>query len=99
MAELIDYLTDKAKEYPSAYRMAVDNGWSYGLVYRVLNGGDSPTLRRQIGISKHPKRYRLIVNCSPDTIARFDAQRGDMSRREWLERLIDLSDGIGEMEI
>lgn len=99
MTELAEYLINKAKEYPSVYRMAQVNGWSYGLVYRVLNGGDSPTLRRQTGITKHPKRHRLIVSCSPDTIHRFDQQRGDKSRREWLSHLLDLGDGIGELEI
>ena len=72
-------------------------GVNPGIVYNVLQGGDSPTLRRIWKIPKHPKRPRLIVRCTQETIERYDAQRGDMSRREWLERLIDLGDGLEEV--
>ena len=35
----------------------------------------------------------LIINCIPETIIRFDYQRGNSSRGEYLEELLDMVDG------
>ena len=35
----------------------------------------------------------LVIYCQPDAIARFDHQRGNLSREEYLEELLDLADG------
>ena len=41
---------------------------------------------------EHP-RARLTVDCATETIARFDYQRGNSSRGEYLEELLDMVDG------
>ena len=47
----------------------------------------------------HERRPRLNIDCPPESIARFDAQRGEMTRGDWLDVLMDLADGIGEVVI
>ena len=64
-----------------------------GIVANVLDGGDSPTLRRLLQVRKHPQRSRLVVDCDKATVTRFDCQRGNLSRREYLDELMDLADG------
>lgn len=61
-----------------------------GLIWRVCNGHDSDTLRKAMDIPKHPPRTRINIDTTPELKARFDAQRGGMSRGEYLERLLNL---------
>ena len=91
------YLLERLAEYTSPYQMAVQNNWSFGLVYRALDGHESDTLRKEIGLRKWPKRSRLIINTTPATIARFHAARGDMTTGQLLEVLMDKAEGIGEL--
>ena len=35
----------------------------------------------------------LMISCSFKAVARFDRQRGNLSRREYLDELMDLADG------
>ena len=96
--ELLQRTKLEVKRAGSVMAVARATGEHPGTVHRVLYyGGNSPTLRRIWKIPKHTRRTRLTVSCTQETIERYDAQRGDMSRREWLERLIDLGDGIGEV--
>ena len=84
-------------EYGSAYQMAVGNGLSYGLVYRCLSGGFSPSLARKLGVSKYPPRTRLTISCDKAMITRYDSLRGDVSRRAFMAVLLDSYSGIGEV--
>jgi hypothetical protein len=70
-------------------RLSIAIGVNPGVIYRVLRGGNSPTLRRLWGIPKHPPRPRLIVEIDP---ARFDNQRAahGMSRAEYVVYLMAL---------
>ena len=69
-----------------------------GVIHRVINGGNSPTLRRLWKIPKHPPRHRLIIDCEPELRTAFDAMRRDgESRGACLERLMLLAQGIGEV--
>lgn len=82
----------------SLIALARETGEYPGTIHRVLYyGGNSPTLRRIWKIPKHERRARISIDCPPDAIARYDAQRGDLSRREWLTVLLDLADGVGEL--
>ena len=92
------YLLERLAEYTSPYQMAVQNNWSFGLVYRALDGHESDTLRKEIGLRKWPKRSRLIINTTPATIARFHRARGEMTTGEYLDVLLDAVDGVGELE-
>jgi len=80
--------------------MAIKNNWSFGSVYDVLGGGYSPTLYRQI-FPPRKRDNRLIITLGLEQIARFNTQRGDVSRADWLVKLMDLMDdhldGIGEI--
>ena len=91
------YLLERLAEYTSPYQMAVQNNWSFGLVYRALDGHESDTLRKEIGLRKWPKRSRLIINTTPAAIARFHEQCGDMTTGEYLEVLLDAVEGVGEL--
>ena len=70
-------------------RLSIAIGVNPGVIYRVLRGGNSPTLRRLWGIPKHKRRPRLNIEIDP---ARFDAQRAEhgMSRAEYVVYLMDL---------
>ena len=96
---LQEHILSELKKHKNPYQMARSIGVNPGLIHRALNGGDSPTLRRKFKIPKHPKRARLNIDTDEETIARFDNQRGELTRAEWLERLLDVGDGVGEMEI
>ena len=61
-----------------------------GLIHRAKVGGNSPTLRKVWNMPKYPYRPRLNIEVSPELKARFDAQRGTMSRSEYLKRLLEL---------
>ena len=37
------------------------------------------------------------IRFTPGQLARFDRQRGNLSRAEYLEELLDMADGIGEV--
>ena len=74
-------------------------GVNPGIVYHVLQGGDSPTLRRKWKIRKHERRVRLTIDCDAATVARYDELREGVTRREFLDTLMDYYDGFGEMEI
>ena len=92
------YLLERLAEYTSPYQMAVQNNWSFGLVYRALDGHESDTLRKEIGLRKWPKRSRLIINTTPATIARFHRLQGNMTTGQLLEVLMDKAEGIGVIE-
>jgi hypothetical protein len=82
---------------------AYDINDCYGMAYHTVNTGkDSPTLRRALrnkhGITFRRDRTRMVIDCPPELRAKFDEQRGENTRREWLERLILLADGVGELE-
>ena len=66
---------------------------THGMIARVINGGNSPTLRRLWGIPKNPPVPRLIINgCPPALKARYETARGEMSRTEYLGHLLDWYD-------
>jgi len=95
-ARLRRYLINKLAHYPNAHQMSIKNDWSFGSVYDVLGGGYSPTLYNQI-FPPRKRDNRIIITLSLEQIARFNAQRGDVSRADWLAELMDLADGIGEI--
>ena len=97
--ELAQRAKYEAKRHKGIYGLSKAIGVNPGVIYRVMNGGNSPTLRRIWKIPKHPPRHRLIISCAPEAIARFDNQRGELTRAEWLERVLDMVDGVGEMEV
>ena len=87
----------EAATHGSIRAAARANGITHGMIASAIKGGNSPTLRRIWKIPKHEPRHRLIISCSQETIARFDAQRGERTRQEWLDVLIDIGDGIGDV--
>jgi len=52
-------------EHGNLNRLSIAIGVNPGVIYRVLRGGNSPTLRRLWGIPKHPPLPRLIINNCP----------------------------------
>ena len=97
--DLRAWLKNEKDNYGNTYQLACALGVPHGAVYRVLDGGDSPRLRRALKMPMHERRPRLNIDCPPESIARFDAQRGEMTRGDWLDVLMDLADGIGEVKI
>jgi len=97
--ELAERTKYEIKQHGSIYGLSQATGVNPGVIYRVKEGGESPTLRRLWKVPKHPKRTRLMVSCSQKTIDRYDSQRGKQSRREYLNELLDMADGEMEMEI
>ena len=79
---------------------AAARAWNvtHGMIARVINGGNSPTLRRVWDIPKNPPVPRLIINgCPPSLKARYEDARGEMTRPDFLEGLLDLLDGVGKL--
>jgi len=73
-------------------------GKTHGMIARAINGGNSPTLRRLWDIPKNPPVPRLIINgCPPALKERYETARGEMSRTDFLEGLLDLLDGVGKL--
>ena len=70
-----------------------------GLIVHVLKGNESPTLRKILGVRKHPQRTRLTIDTDAATVKRFDRLRQDLTRRDFLILLLDNIDGFAEMEI
>ena len=60
---LKQFLTAYATNFDSFNQMAISMGLSHGSIIHVLNGeiSDSPSLRKALGILKHPRRWRVIV--------------------------------------
>ena len=85
------------EQHGGIYGLSKATGVNPGVIWRVKNGGNSPTLRRLWKVPKHPPRPRLIINCPYETISRFHRARGDMTTGEYLEVLLDAADGIGEL--
>lgn len=96
-ATLESAVSEYVKIYDGIRPCARKLGVNPGMVANVLNGGDSPTLRRLLQVRKHPRRTRLVIDTDAATVTRYDYQRGNLTRREYLEELLDLADGIGEV--
>jgi hypothetical protein len=64
------------------------------MIAKAANGVNSPTLRRLWNVPKHPPRKRLIIATDP---LRYDTLRGDMSRAEFLDALLDMWQGKAEL--
>lgn len=71
-------------------------GANPGVVWRVYHGGDSPQLRRKLGIRKG-NRVRLAIDTDRATIARFDDLRGEMTRGDFLVALLDWHEYEGDI--
>ena len=95
---LQERLEIELSKYDNPHQLAQDIGVNYGLIWRVLHGGESPLLRRKFKIPKHPPRPRLIINCPPAAIARFHRARGDITTGAYLEVLLDAADGVGTVD-
>ena len=77
--------------------IAKTNNVSAALVRKVyLFGVDSKKLRKAMDIIG-PPRHRLNIDCPPELKARFEQTRGEMSRPDFLEGLLDLLDGVGKL--
>jgi len=61
------------KKHGNLNKLSVAIGENPGVIWRVLKGGNSPTLRRLWKVPKHPPRSRLIIETDAETIARFDS--------------------------
>ena len=86
------------QEHGSINALSKSIGVNPGVIYRVMHGGNSPTLRRLWGIPKNPPVPRLIINgCPPSLKARYEDARGEMTRTDFLEGLLDLLDGVGKL--
>jgi len=71
---------------------------THGMIARAIDGGNSPTLRRLWDIPKNPPVPRLIINgCPPALKERYEDARGEMTRPDFLEGLLDLLDGVGKL--
>jgi hypothetical protein len=81
------------QEHGSINALSKSIGVNPGVVYRVMHGGNSPTLRRLWDIPKNPPVPRLIINgCPPALKARYEDTRGEMSRPDFLGHLLDWYD-------
>ena len=62
---------------------------------------DNPRKVKYTGITTiiAPRVYMtaMLIGCTNKTVARFDHQRGNLSRSEYLNELLDLAEGIGEV--
>jgi hypothetical protein len=83
-------LAEMLENYNSVHHMAVANGDCYGLVYRCLNGGFSPTLYQKYIRPEPRKRERLIIPATAETVARFDAicDAESVTRRDLLAWMV-----------
>jgi hypothetical protein len=72
-------------------------GINSGHITHANNGKNSMALRRAVKFTKHPPRRRFTCDADDGLIAKFDAMRGTRSRREYLEHLMLLDMGIGEV--
>ena len=85
------------EQHGSINRLSKATGVNPGVIHRVKNGGNSPTLRRLWKIPKNEPVPRLIINnCPPEIKAQFEAQRGELSRVEHLVNLMRRD--YGELE-
>ena len=89
----------EVKQMGSINKVAQRYGVNPSMVWRVLHGGNSPTLRRIWKIPKHEPRPRLCIDCHPALIERFDDMRKGRGRAELLCDLMDLADGLGQLEV
>lgn len=88
-------VNNEIERHGNINRLSLAIGVNPGVIYRVKNGGNSPTLRRLWDIPKNEPVPRLIINgCPPELKARYEKRRGDMSRAEFLEHLLDMHDGV-----
>jgi len=91
-------LNKELEKYRNPYHMAIEKGDCYGLVYRCLNGGFSPTLYKKYIRATPRKRRRFIVEDPEGAISKtVDALRGDMTRAEFLEALLGCWQGEAEL--
>ena len=79
--------------YENPNQFAACKGYSYGLVYNGLKGIWSDTLAEQMGITKYPPRPGIFIGCPEEKKRRFDAQRGERSRADYLDYLMNLDCG------
>jgi len=60
------------QEHGSINALSKSIGVNPGVIYRVMHGGNSPTLRRLWDIPKNPPVPRLIINgCPPELKAEY----------------------------
>ena len=82
------------QEHGSINALSKSIGVNPGVIYRVMHGGNSPTLRRLWDIPKNPPVPRLIINgCPPALKDRYEDARGEMTRPDFLEGLLDCWEG------
>jgi hypothetical protein len=89
--ELLRRLKTEITAHGNAHRLSIAIGINPGVIYRVLHGGNSPTLRRLWHIPKHPPRPRLIINsCPPELKEAYDAicAAEDVTRAELLAWMV-----------
>lgn len=91
-----DLTTDYIKISPSLTRQ-VALGYCKSKKIEMALGIREPMVTVPLScVKKRParnrkqQRVRLNIDTTPELKARFDAQRGDMSRSEYLERLLNL---------
>ena len=92
---LKNYIEEAVSKYGGIRPAARAFNCNPGIVANVLSGGDSPTLRQELGLRKWPKRDGIFISCSEDIRARFDAQAtaANRTRSEYLIYLLDLDCG------
>ena len=92
-----DTLEERAKieiaKHGTILALSKSIGVNPGVIYRVMHGGNSPTLRRLWDIPKNPPVPRLIINgCPPELKAAYLAMcvDYDMTRVELLSDMIEV---------
>ena len=104
MVNTICYKSPQHRELVYTVRCRIDNGEKYlhiaesnnvsaALVRKVyLFGVDSKKLRKAMDIIG-PPRHRLNIDCPPALKERYEDARGEMTRPDFLEGLLDCWEG------
>lgn len=77
-------------DYCTIADMERATGENRGTIYRVIyENGNSRRLRRLWDIPLHPKRTRICIDCTDEMVEEYDAQRGEMTRKEYFAMLLE----------
>lgn len=86
-SEFVDYITECVNSAGGIRPFASELDVNPGIIANVLDGGDSPQLRRKLGIRK-TNRTRLCIDCDEELKTQFYEARGDMSSSGFLAELL-----------
>ena len=94
LREFSEYISEMAKRLDGIRDLASYLEVNPGLIWRVINGHESPTVRKAADIPIHPKRTRLNIDVTPELKTRYDelCRQHGMTRLEMLRELMTFYD-------